>query len=1008
MRARKAGLFICLCLQSALHGQDFQGAEKLLQRLAEARNEAPKPKTDPASELKRRIELFAREAGKLEVSAAAKGWLELFDAFASLSQEELYASGGYQDRLGLRTLISVLPPSAAWTALAQEVDRRPGKAHEMQKAALQLLMSSLLSDETARNKALAAMKQAASQLATTGEQQRAYFEESLQELAEALEMDAGDAAADVAIFERRLSAMEKDKKHESRHFNYLPIPQLAGITTDEKAEALILRLLRLNIEFSVDYLPSRRLFAKVALRHPELMQESLWSLVEKEEDVPLYELLAKKFPKGGENWRRDQADGIYLLHLIVGGRMQEARRFTMEAVTRFKDNRFSLSISDIAQMRRQVTGSQMLEFLREMLGADPSLPFWEVFIELAAQENASAEALAFLRTQMERLHALGVTHTMVEQHFYQALLAANETDEGVDVMRALVKAGPAEARHGRNDAEKNAAKAGFEKLGIEMTPELDRYLDAGSRNTAADNLERHFMLCLQLARVGRLLGKPEVTTEALTAAMAAFVAISAPPAGRSSRLDGIVQELLHSDRGADAEKVAAEYLISIATPEPERRSGGDDRAQALKALAFIYGETGRHADVLKLLDEATLWGAADLNDLENMHVGDASLTLIAAKALMHEGKKAAARPVIQRLVQNDPGNDAAYQLLLELGGADVEARLDQLQAANRFEERPLIWKARLQLDAGRVAEAEKTIRAAIAIDPSDGEQGKGDRMRAYAVLAGVLEKKGDAEQAKIMRGAVQAIRVSETADDWWSAGLLSRAVKMYEEALNHFADAYCIQSRLALRYSEQGDFVKAAQHYQRAFELMPESFGRVESHCFGCEHAFSGERAQNIADKVFTQLAQKMPDRAQVFYLLGYLREEQDRPAEALAEYRRAVKLDPQYLNAWKKMAELAEAVNLPRNERDDIHLALFHLNPMHESLDEVNDLRRLWDAVLAVEASLPKIETGPIYPLASSKGGENSRGGYSSTHEAHRANLQDNNHLELVLNVIEGMMRAE
>lgn len=954
------------------------------------------------------MESFASDAGKLDAEAAAKRWLELFDAFATIPQEELYASGGYQDRLSLRTLISVLPPSAAWAAIAQEVDRRPGKGHEMQKAALQLLMSSLLSDEVARTKALAAMKRAASELASTGEEQRAYFEESLQELADALEMDAGDAAARVAIFERRLTVMEKDKKHESRHFSHLPIPQLAGIMADEKAEALILRLLRLNIEFSVDDMPSRRLFAKVALRHPELLQESLWSLIETKEDVPLYELLAKKFPKGGENWRRDQADVVYLLHLIASGRAQEARRFTMEAVTRFKDNRFSLSTSDIAQMQRQVTGKQMLAFLQELLAADPSLPFWEVFIELAAQEGASAEALAFLRTEMARLHALGVTHTAVERHFYQALFAANETAEGVRVMRALVKAGPAEAKDGRNDAEKNAAKAGFKKLGIEMTSDLNRYLDAGSGNSAADNLEHHLELCLQLARVGRLLEKPEVTNEALIAATAAFVAISAPPAGRSSRLDDIVQELLHSGRGAEAEKVAADYLISIATPEPERRSGSDDRAQALKALAFVYGETGRHADVLKLLDEAPLWGAADLNDLENMHVGGASLTLIAGKALMHEGKKAAGRPVIQRLVQNDPGNDAAYQLLLELGGADVEARLDQLQAANRFEERPLIWKAKLQLDAGRVPEAEKTIRAAIAIDPSDGEQGKGDRMRAYAVLAEVLEKKGDAEQAKIMRGAVQAIRVSETADDWYWAGLLSRAVKMYEEALNHFADAYCIQSRLALRYSEQGDFVKAAQHYQRAFELMPESFGRVESHCFGCEHAFSGERAQKIAEKVFMQLAQKMPDRAQVFYLLGYLREQQDRPAEALVEYRRAVKLDPQYLNAWKKMGDLAEAVNLPRNERDDIQLALFHLNPMHESLDEVNDLRRLWDAVLAEEANLPKIETGPIYPLASSKGDENSRGGYSSTHETHRANLQDNNHLEIVLNVIEGMMRAE
>ncbi|NJM38984.1 MAG: hypothetical protein HC845_14600 [Akkermansiaceae bacterium] len=73
----------------------------------------------------------------------------------------------------------------------------------------------------------------------------------------------------------------------------------------------------------------------------------------------------------------------------------------------------------------------------------------------------------------------------------------------------------------------------------------------------------------------------------------------------------------------------------------------------------------------------------------------------------------------------------------------------------------------------------------------------------------VLEKRGDADQAKIMRGAVQAIRISERADDWWNAGLLSRAIKQYEESLNAFADAYCIQSRLALRYSQLGNFYKS-------------------------------------------------------------------------------------------------------------------------------------------------------------------------------------------------------
>jgi len=86
-----------------------------------------------------------------------------------------------------------------------------------------------------------------------------------------------------------------------------------------------------------------------------------------------------------------------------------------------------------------------------------------------------------------------------------------------------------------------------------------------------------------------------------------------------------------------------------------------------------------------------------------------------------------------------------------------------------------------------------------------------------------------------------------------------KALALYEEALGIFADAYCIQSRLALRYESLGDSENALKYYQRAFELMPDSFGRIESHCFGCEGAFGSPVAQGVAERVFTALAEK-PD----------------------------------------------------------------------------------------------------------------------------------------------------
>src|ERR1043166_8285024 len=112
---------------------------------------------------------------------------------------------------------------------------------------------------------------------------------------------------------------------------------------------------------------------------------------------------------------------------------------------------------------------------------------------------------------------------------------------------------------------------------------------------------------------------------------------------------------------------------------------------------------------------------------------------------------------------------------------------------------------------------------------------------------------------------------------------------MYEHSLNRFADAYCIHARLAVQLSDLGRYQEAEEHYRRAYELMPDSFGRVESHCFGCEGAFEGRKAQSIAEKVFSELAAKRPDKPQIHYLLGYLRKIERRYAEALPEFRKAV-----------------------------------------------------------------------------------------------------------------------
>jgi tetratricopeptide (TPR) repeat protein len=268
-------------------------------------------------------------------------------------------------------------------------------------------------------------------------------------------------------------------------------------------------------------------------------------------------------------------------------------------------------------------------------------------------------------------------------------------------------------------------------------------------------------------------------------------------------------------------------------------------------------------------------------------------------------------------------------------------------------------------------EAEKTVRQAISIDPSDGESGRGDRMRAYAELADIREARGDKKEADTYRQIVQAIRISENADQFYTAGLLKRAIAMYQEGLDHFADAYCIQSRMAIQLAALGKTKEAAEHYRRAYELMPDSFGRVESHCFGCERVFNGHQAQSIAEKVFTQLVAERPNKPQVYYVLDYLQSEEGHYNEAWTNFSTAVHLDPDYLNAWVEMRSAGQQTLVRQTEKDEITFNILRLDPLqrHSSPDftGVSDLPKLWDAMAAAMVLQPKSDSN-LFPLNASK----------------------------------------
>lgn len=947
----------CLCLSA--QAADYLGAQSALERLAAAEGApvAAEKKVSPLEKWRRAVKEYVSAEPGLEPAEAAKRWLALFDDWQKLTG--LSMRGGGEDQ-PIHTLFAALPRPAAWDALVTGIAARPLLPKEGTDEKALRVLGAMLSGDHAKLRA------------TVQELEKSIRPEFRLALEQSgtTSLSAWVAKLDgrpeevVAAFEKQLGEAEKSGLAGGTR----DIPDLVTLAGAEKAEALLRRTLQLRgMEINeVQGEATRALAVKLATELAPTASAAPWRLVNgfSRETIALFEALDRRFPRtagGSEEMDRSVAEHWYLYALIAAGRAEDAAKFAAALAERPENERSYSNYETTEALVRGGYAAQVRAFFREALDKNPALPYWSIFITISARTGDAKDALAFLRAVAARPQLPEAAREKIDARLWEALLAADEVDEGVKLLRELLA---------RKLEENKKPRPGASRRYDSFAYESDNEINEMTR---------------RLGLLGRLLQKTEWVEESLRASREALD--STPPESMSyafySSLGELVETLLGLGRGPEAEELVLQEETRVLR---QRKENPQQRYylqpdQPLRMLVRIYQQAGRSDDVLKLLAEAKEWPAADLADLMGeVGVEKEPLGYLAASALAAKGRKDEARLVVEQLLLRQGGYDPTYELLLSLGGPDLIPKLDALAARDRFEERPLIWKAKLQFEAGQLAEAEKTVRAAITIDPSDGEQGKGSRMRAYAVLGDILEKKGDAAQAETMRGAVQAIRISENADDWWQAGLLSRAVKMYEVALDHFADAYCVQSRLALRYSELGDQDKAEEHYRRAYELMPTSFGRVESHCFGCEGVFNGKRAQGIADKVFTRLAETTPDKPQVYYLLGYLREAQGNYLEAAKQYRRAVELDPDYLNAWGKLAALSERVALPHAEIESAALAVLRLDPLQRHQNhgysgemglgkfaEIGDLRKLWTE-LQRTVELQSAERDAFFPLAAAK----------------------------------------
>lgn len=897
------------------------------------------------------IKSYRAEAKSLPVETAAKRWFDLVDRSVEIGPPG--SNVDYQsvdlatmNVVGIRSVFAALPPPSVWPELRKlAIERTRRDPKNIDYLATRLLTEALVGDPAAMRVTLAQVETAAADYdAGRREQVLSYV--------------LGARNSVVAMYGTREDVISNmtalvTQAASGRSPGSVEVPDLVGMIGVERATELLRKAvtspMRLHV---VSGDQTRRLARRMALENASDMRLPQWGLVDSIDAAELYETLQQRFGnrkadegmgsaaaddpfESFDSYRHD-ADVYYLLSTIVAKQQAKAES-ALIAVSR-KDS-LRLPKGAVDALRQANQSDALVAFLHGMLDKRPDLQAWDVYIEQSSYVGQSAQALALIRKVRERKGLSAHLRKELQRREAEALLAGNRVDEAIAEMRRQIAVAP--------------------------QPNDPALLQAAST-------------AVHLARIGRLLQRPELTKSGLGYAEAAIaLKFEAPAYERVALVDHIFATYRRTGQAAAAQNLAIKELNRESDDENRQMEqfgiqvASETKRNALIELLGLYGAENRHQDVIELLRGAQQWGARDLAELvaEKDSLG-APAGIVVARALAETGEQEAAIRVLYGLLDRLPGYDPAYELLTKLSGARAVAALDALYARDSFEERPLIWKARLLAQHKELDEAQRVIRRAIAIDPSDGEQGVNDRLRAYAVLADIVEANGDRQNAAIYRKAIEAIRISENADEYHAIGLYDRAFSMYRDALSRFSDAYCIQSRLAIQLTNRGRHAEAVAHYRRAYELMPDSFGRVESHCFGCESVFKDLNAQSIAEEVFAKAIQHDPQKPQSHYLLGYLREEQARYPQALQSFRTAVALDADYLNAWKRLDALAEQTFIDSAERDIARLEMLRLDPRQRhvryDLSTVRNLSELWSEVERVGDSRTA-EPASIYRLSAS-----------------------------------------
>lgn len=867
------------------------------------------PPADPEAQIVAKEQVFLSKlqsyiarSPSMAPREAAEKWLALIDAAYAVPRR---SDPTYRFRsIGtLGTVMQALPRPQVWPEIDAILAKRPA---ERKVKVLQLLFARLRGDEPRIRSLCAELSKEPAAKAHNGYVRPGpQFDKVIRARLGADE----DLPGRIADYERSVVAANPSDTEE--------MPDIAGLLGPEKATPILLRIYKEAKSRVQLYAPCTLALAKrVVLQNLASIERAPWELVDGPDDGELAIKLQARY--GGAS--ADREDGTLACAYLAEGDVRSAAGILKEVgdTSNFRWPRGDWSRDSVSLACRPEDAARIFAGACELQKLLPDKDLWELYVGAAKASGNAAIAAERISAVVHDLHASDKTKS--------ALLAYLEDLHGcVGDVRGLAS----------DYCEQVESTSSKEQRGYA----LDRMLEFAE--AVGDKASAKWARARKLAEFGA----------------------NAPR---------FAEEFLRLGRLREAEDAEIAWLHRLKAEGNAEyngdRPGGD--------LCAIYFAANRPRDVVKVLRDFPYWSCRDLGELLDWFGPDdlrrsgmspmepvTAVGYSAAWAFAKIGDIPLAVQTLERLVFTSKTNDAAYEMLNRLGGKELPAFYDLLHRSDPFEPRPLMWKADLLRRAGRLKDAERCARQAIALGPGDSEMAGTDRFRVYGILGAILKAKGETQGAAACIRAVRAGGLVDHAERLARIGLTFQSIACYRKAVEDAPNDCYIEKRLADLLSAAGRSREAATHAGRAYRLFAKRCGPdMDAGILNYVDLVGFEDVPNAAEL----LSQIGASDASSAYARALLELRLGAPRDAMEDLWKAVQFAPRFVVAWEELLRLGNAGFLSREDTEKVALALLNLKPTFKTHLQIRPerFRDLGALYIAAESALNKREKPSAIPL--------------------------------------------